>query len=381
MKPTIYRIEFPDGQFYIGATVNFSERRRTHLRHSGKNTAVNPKLQAAFSAYKICGIYEIASGFSREALHTLEAQIIAQESPTLNLNLNPTQIPDKYSGSKKQWGPHKCLRDAAEALGINYNQAKVASRKYSYEQYVQQLSEKNSRVVYGPPDPRSNSSLIFLLGGWHRRADICKVSSDTANDRRRRGWSYEDSFLLPAGQNRPTNCKRVSASSVCARYGVSPNLYYTRRHLGWTVLEAMGVRPRPKPRGPKVKKRLITAGGKTMSLNAWAESLGVTPSVIHARLHSGWSEAEAVGVERRAVEIEREARRAKREARKRTVDVYTHNGFTGTLYEICKQFEYSYPSASNRRYRGLPFDQWFIPLWHYGGEITTANTVPLSLHK
>ena len=32
MTPVIYKIEFPDGQFYIGATRNFMDRRKPHHR-------------------------------------------------------------------------------------------------------------------------------------------------------------------------------------------------------------------------------------------------------------------------------------------------------------------------------------------------------------
>lgn len=370
MKPTIYRIEFPDGQFYIGSTVNFAERRRTHLRHGRAKKAVNPKLQAAFDANPSCNIYEVACGFAREDAHTLEALIISQEKPHLNVVLAPTPIPAKYSGAKKAWGPHKCIQDAAQALGVSYHNAKRASCKFDYAQYVELLARKTERVIYGPPDPRKRADLICILNGWHRRSDVCKVSSDTAAERRKRGWTFEDSHLVPAGGSCPTKAPPTSASKVCARYNISANTYYARRHMGWTVLEALGLKPRPEPRRPKVRKRLITAGGVTMSLNAWADKLGVKPATIHARLHSGWTEAEAVGVERRAVEVEREARKIKQESRKRSSEVYTHKGFTGTLSEICKHFGYQYSATSNRRYRGLPFDMWFIPSWHYDGVIS-----------
>ncbi len=56
MTPTVYKIEFPDGKCYIGSTVNFPERRRTHLRHGARGEAVNPRLAEQFRKYPVCGI-------------------------------------------------------------------------------------------------------------------------------------------------------------------------------------------------------------------------------------------------------------------------------------------------------------------------------------
>lgn len=46
-----------------------------------------------------------------------------------------------------------------------------------------------------------------------------------------------------------------------------------------------------------MKQRIIVAGGKRGTIKAWAKLLGVTTNVIHARLHAGWTEAQAVGVD------------------------------------------------------------------------------------
>lgn len=359
MTPTVYHIDFPDGQFYVGATVNFSERRRTRLRHGRKQRAVNPRLQAAFDIHKICCIYPIASGLSRDDLHLVETAVIAQETPPLNINTRPTRIPGRYSGATKPWGPHKCLRDAAKALGVTYTAAKKAAQRTSYEGYAVYVAGRAPKrpILFGPPDPRKNSRLVFVAAGWHRRVDVRKVSQSTYECRRKAGGSVEDALSVPLG-----HWRRKSAAAVCARYGVDPNTYYARRALGWTLHEALGLKPRTVKGKPTVKKRLITAGGLSMPLDAWAKRLGVKPSTIHGRLALGWSEEEAVGVKKRAVVLEREARAAKQAERKRLRAVYTYQGHTGTLSEICKALGASYPLASNRRYRGLPIEQWFEPV-------------------
>lgn len=360
MTPTIYRIEFPDGRFYIGATVNFAERRRTHLRHARKTKSVNPTLQKAFDAHPICGIYQVASGLSRDTLHLLETEIIRQEKPPLNRNIAPTRLPPKYSGASKPWGPYKCLRDAATALGVSYAAVKKVAYRYSHEAYVERLATPSKPKLQGPPDPRRRSDLIKLSTGWHRRADVCKVSGDIARKRRSLGWEHDASYTTPAGCRNPDRVQ-VSAAKVVERYGVDPGLYYSRRFKGWTTYEALGLTPRPEPRRAKVKKRMITAGGQRLPLDVWAKKLGVAPSVIHGRLHNGWSEAEAVGVEKRQLEVEREARKAAQAARKVTRETYTHKGFTGTLGQICREFGYNYPRASTRRNLGWVFEDWFAP--------------------
>ena len=133
MTPTIYRIDFPTGDFYIGATVNFSSRRRTHLRAFRGQRAASSKLAKAFATHDVCGIYEIASDFGRETLHLLEAEVIAQERPTLNVNPRPTQLPGYVCGKSTPFGPHESLKDAAKALGVGYGAVKSAAKKCGYD--------------------------------------------------------------------------------------------------------------------------------------------------------------------------------------------------------------------------------------------------------
>lgn len=92
MTPTVYKIEFPDGRFYIGATTRFSVRKQEHMKSFRKGRAVNHGLTAAYKEYQTCTIYEVASAQSLGVLHELEAQVIRDHNPSLNVNKRPSQI-------------------------------------------------------------------------------------------------------------------------------------------------------------------------------------------------------------------------------------------------------------------------------------------------
>lgn len=139
MIPTVYKIEFPDGKFYIGSSVNFPERRRTHLRHGARGKAVNPLLAEQFRTYPICAIYQIATGFNRETLHELEAQIMLLENPTLNL-IVPTPLPAYYDGSAKPFGPYASIREASQRIPCCYGTLKRLHQKFTYEQVMDRLA-------------------------------------------------------------------------------------------------------------------------------------------------------------------------------------------------------------------------------------------------
>lgn len=377
MQPTIYRIEFPDGQFYVGATVNFSERRRTHLRHSRKNKSVNAKLQSAFDTHRMCGIYEIASGFSRNSLHELERLVIAQWQPPLNVNRCPTPLPEKYSGKSKSWGPYACLRDAAACLGVSYVAVKKAAQRMSYDEYTAKLSARNPNARVGPPDPRKLSELIFVLGGWYRRKDVCKVSSSTAQARRRSGWGFEASHTVPAGGDNPILKKRSSKESICLRYGISYPTYYARRKLGWSLYEALGLRTRQQERKvSKVKKVVLTVNGKTRTLDGWAKDLGVSTGTLHGRRSAGWSDAQVVGLapppakvkkqkrsddEQMAREEQEQALLATGEPRWKLGLPFELDGETATLSEHCRRKGVTYALVRNRLLNGWPMDAAFDP--------------------
>ena len=130
MKPIIYLIEFPSGATYIGATVNFKDRCRTHLRHGRLGQAVNARMKAEFAKGQPPNITQLASGFDRDTLHDLERVLIAQEQPTLNVNADPTPIPSENGGRAKPIAGHPSIKAAALSLGVPYNTLKNRIRRH-----------------------------------------------------------------------------------------------------------------------------------------------------------------------------------------------------------------------------------------------------------
>ena len=309
MKPVVYRIEFPDGNFYIGSTVNFQSRRVSHLRAFRGKATSSSKLTGAFHANRVCGIYVIASGFSRESLHLLEADLIAQERPTLNTNTSPTPLAPPGCGGSKPFGPYPSLKDAAVALNMPYGSLKLLAKHNSYDQLVAYLGVRRTKQegkFVGPPDPRENCTLVYAFGSWSRRADVYKatgVSSGTAMHRRRKGASFEQSV-------RPLQSPMGPAlkTRVCRRYNVGVPVFDRRRSNGMNTLQALGLTPRPENcmRRPKVRERILEAGGLKLTVKQWAARMGVSPGVLHARLSAGWSVEQVVGLEKRPVQIRRE---------------------------------------------------------------------------
>lgn len=321
MTPTIYRIEFPDGQVYVGATTNYTARRQAHLRHGAKGKGVNTRLARAMSEFfPVLAICPIASPLRGVPLHELEAQVITTQQPSLNVNLKPSALCKGHAGGRA-FGGYPTVAEYARANGLDYSTLKKQTRGLSFEQWQSKrnrpaLSKASAKI--GPPDPRKDVSLIHI-DGWVRKRDVCVVAWGTYEHRTERGWDQARALTTPVS-------KAPSASAVALRYGVDPNTYYQRRHSGWTLHEALGLTARPKPqqKGHKMKPRLITVNGVTRTLQHWAALANLKPNVVYARLFAGWTEAQAVGREPsdKAKQVaqkkaEKEARRVAREAKAR----------------------------------------------------------------
>lgn len=253
MKPVIYKIEFPDGSSYIGATTRFSERRRQHLKSKARG-AVNARIAAKFEQFPVCGIYEVASAISVDVLHELEARIIAQEKPDLNFNLRPAPIVLGVPASNgKAFGPYKSITHAARALGTN------RTRLRAFPSYDDYLAHKQTRTTtpykkVGPPDPRRNPALVRLESGWYERSVVRRVHPGTVRKRVKRGMTLEQ--------------------ALTTRY----------------------IPPTKKERPSKMSHKLhITVGDTSLTIKGWSKKNDLPISTIHARLRYGWTEAEAVG--------------------------------------------------------------------------------------
>jgi hypothetical protein len=300
MIPTVYKIEFPNGQCYIGSTVNFSSRRSTHLRHSRKGKAVNHKLQAAFDAYPVCGIYPIASGFDRETLHLLEQQIIDQYTPELNV-APATPNPATQTGKERPYGPHASIGAFAAFAGVPYSTAKKIVHRLPYADYLDKKNNpppKREKVV-GPPDPRKHARYFFTSGAWYDgqklRAEM-GVRYATYRKRREKGWdklrASTQPAVVPYYPHPGVNELGISLTTVAARV----------RH-GWTREQASTL-----PTGTRVKPmrhKYLTVDGVTQTVSEWAMQTGLLPRQLHSRTKLGWTPRQIVGYDPRPVDTMR----------------------------------------------------------------------------
>lgn len=306
MHPVIYAIVFPDGSMYIGSTTNFVNRKASHRRAMVRQQRVSSRLAKKFQEFGKFDMYKIASVLDVHQMHLVEADVIATMQPDLNVVTLPSPI-HLRSEAATPFGPYPSISAAAQAFGTTRQHL----RRYGgYEAFVNRHLEHAKKAgltkraaKFGPPDPRKNSALINIDGAWHLRSALPK----------------------------PAPYKHGVAAAVARRHGVAPGTYYVRRHMGWTLMEALNLKPRVKQE-QKMQKRYITADGKTMSLDAWAKKMGVSKGLISSRLGAGWTETQAVGVEPR----KERPKKAKPEPRPKVV--ITYKGVTGNISQVCRHF-------------------------------------------
>jgi len=344
MIPTVYKIEFPDGSCYIGSTVNFQERRRTHLRHGARGEAVNKKLAEKFKKYPVCGIYQVATATSREKLHLVEQQVMFDVQPDLNVHISPDPLPAYYDGAAKPLGPHPSVRVAAHVLGVTYHDMKRWARRcnYDYPKILESLAKITTPTKpqgTHPLDPRKQSALVNLGSGWERRSDILAAHSVTPSmyeDRRESGWSVEAAMTTPpkgafVGPHKP----RMYSEYREVAAGVPAYLYKSRIKAGWTEAQALGLEIRKVQ--PNVKKRHITIDAITKTLDQWCAGMGLTKSQVYGRLSLGWTEREALGFDT-PKHIAKRADAKALEKSKRDAKLLTIGRYTGRPAALAREF-------------------------------------------
>lgn len=251
---TAYRIEFPDGSAYIGSTVNFAQRRKQHLDRSRRKS---PRLQAKFDEYPVCGIYPIASGLSRDTLHELEAQLIEQHQPSLNM-LVPRPLPASTRRQRKEPTKPTLTSHAGKTLSV---------RAWARELGVH---------------PATISLRLKMQMPTHR--------------------------VLHQGRLEPTLQQRIirigdeayPVNKWAKLRGLKPQDIHRRLNQGWTEREALGFDERPRAaawREAKERKaqettvrqeKLLEYQGIRAPLSEHCRRVGAAYSTVYYRLNSGW---------------------------------------------------------------------------------------------
>lgn len=258
MALTIYKIEFPDGASYIGATVDFKSRVKNHKQQARKGCSVNTKLATAFAKYPSPVFTPIANGFSRETLHLLERDVIAQEQPTLNVNNCPHPINPPVEGTS--------------TAGV--------CRRYNTAYHVFKDRKRrgwNTLQALGltPPPPQRTPQVrkaTMTLQGVTKTLDAWELTTGTKKAtlvaRKKFGWTDEQVLgLAPSAQTNRENMARAvreeieakrqaksitykgvtgGISAVCRHFGVPDSQIRSRLKLGWTLEQAFEGRTRQK---------------------------------------------------------------------------------------------------------------------------------------
>lgn len=91
MNCGIYKIEFPNGEFYIGSSTNLTGRTGKHLRLLGANSHSNEKMQAIYNKHGAPKISFLLV-CKRERLLAYEQILIDLLSPRINLSKDATRV-------------------------------------------------------------------------------------------------------------------------------------------------------------------------------------------------------------------------------------------------------------------------------------------------
>jgi len=248
MNPTIYKIEFPDGQRYIGGTVNFTRRCEQHRRAARKGTSVNHRLALAFLNHGVenavfSKVREVAS---RSELPEAERLEIMALKPELNVCLKTYAQTDGSSGKPISFGPFSSLSDAAKALGFSYKYMLNVYKRKSYQDIVEL---KRRKELLAAARRNRKPKLTLTYNG------VTKTHTQ---------WSKE--------------------------LGIRDGVLYGRLKLGWSIAQALGVEPTPRQvvAKPAAKpKSWMSVGGYEGRPCDLMRGFGITAYKLQLMVRSG----------------------------------------------------------------------------------------------
>ncbi len=82
---------------------------------------------------------------------------------------------------------------------------------------------------------------------------------------------------------------------MALKHGVPPRVFEKRLLKGWSLEEALGLKPRPR-KLPTNTKPITIAGKYYPSRRAAAEAFRIDPRTMNSRLFYGWTPEEAAGL-------------------------------------------------------------------------------------
>lgn len=107
-------------------------------------------------------------------------------------------------------------------------------------------------------------------------------------------------------RNRRTNLLlTIEGVTMCAtdwaeKFSMTPDMVFSRLHLGWSAEEAVGLKPRArKDRTGEVRSNshLITFNGESRTIAEWCRITGINPKTVHTRISRGQSGVQALRLE------------------------------------------------------------------------------------
>ena len=143
---------------------------------------------------------------------------------------------------------------------------------------------------------------IFVMGKkFTSIKEACEhygISDNLYHSRKRQGWSSKEIFGIET-RNRPT-CRGTkiivgdllfaSVSKAAKHFGLKGGCITQRLSKGWTILEAFELEPR-QPRSNAI------GVDKFKSLSEAAKKTGIKTSTISWRIKNGWTPEQAIGLE------------------------------------------------------------------------------------
>ena len=150
------------------------------------------------------------------------------------------------------------------------------------------------------PRPSPKHSIDRIDGAKGYSPDNCRWATAQEQSLNRPEW-----VVILEHQGR-----RQTVVEWARELGIGPSTLYNRVRMGWPPDRALQERPGTR----RVNSRMLTVGGRTQTLPAWAREAGLRPKTVKERLRRGWTPEEALSPEMehgrsRLARLRRESRR------------------------------------------------------------------------